>query len=182
MIWVWVALGVASLVTAVVASLILWHPEKNVSRDMFSHWILSLIRFYEDAAYLSVALRRSSVPLLRFRRAGTSGDGCDIVLEILDGTLVSGHRRDLLDEIRKQRYEPTLETAHRSDDAPIAVKIEVSDIWSMGAGNRAARLAHAVLDVMSVDRDTKFDLSFHGARSRSRTFEARDRQKRGEKL
>lgn len=173
---VWVALVVGVLVVAFVLAAIFWRPLKAVPRERFAHWIESLMRYYEDTASLSIASPSTSVSF-RFRRVRSKGDGCDLVFEIPSSPLVSEHYRDLVDDLQRRGYVPARLSGHdtEKDGSTITVGIEVSNIWNLGAGNQAARLVNAALDVIGVDPAEKFNLSLDGARSRSRTLEARKR-------
>lgn len=157
----------------------LWHPYKDVPREQFAHYIHALVRYYQDSASILVTARHSQIPLFRFRRAVTHGDGCDLLFEVLDSPLTAPHRDKLLDEIRKQGYEPTRAGESTDGDWPITVAIRIRDIWQVSAGNLAARLANEVLNAMGIDREARYSLSVKGSRSRERTLEARRRQEQG---
>lgn len=175
----WVGVVVASLVIAYVARILLWPSWKDIPRENFAHYIQGLIRFYDDSAWIAVTAKVSSTCLFRFSRATTLGDnGCILLFEILDSPSAARHRDALLNEINEQGYDAAL-LGEAEDDWLIRVKIKIEDIWQVSSGNLAARLAHAALDVMGIDKEARFSISGKGPRSRERTLEARRRQKEG---
>ena len=173
---VWIALAVGVVVVAYVLAVVFWRPLKGVPREQLDHWIESLIRYYEDAASLSIVSPSTSTSF-RFRRLRSKEDGCDLLFEIPSSPLVSEHRHALVDELRRQGYGPIAlsDKDAEKDGSILAVRIEVSNIWNLGAGNQGARLVNTVLDMIGVAPAEKFNLSLDGARSRSRTLEARKR-------
>jgi hypothetical protein len=169
----WLLLAAGILVAASILAAWMWHPEKNIPRDGFAHWIESLMRYYEDSAYLQITSTSSPVAM-RFLRAGTKGDGCQLQFEIISGPLSSAHLSELLVELRKRGSAADLagDEGVQEGQPLVLAEVEVPNIWSIGASNNAARLAHAALDVMELGHSERFNLVFHGRRSRSRTLEA----------
>lgn len=158
-------------------------PERSASRATLHLGVTGLMRLYEDTASMTVYLKRSSAPILRYERASSAGDGCEIDLEVLANSHTPADRERLAEEIGKQGHEPTLMGEHAEKGSPILVlRVEVPDIWERNAGRGISQCTDAALDVVGVGHDRKFRLAFHGPRSVSRTLESRERQKRSDDI
>lgn len=173
---IWVVLAAGILIAASILATLMWHPEKNISREGFAHWIESLIRYYEDSASLEITSNSSPV-MFRFLRANTKNDGCKLIFEVALNPISSTHQPDLIRKFQEQGYETDhIASGDSQEEGPrLIVEMDILDIWSVGAGNRPARLAHTVLDVIEMGNSEKFNLAFDGQRSRARTLEARTR-------
>lgn len=131
---------------------------------------------------MSVAFTKPSVSIFRFSIGGSIGDSCDLLLEIINGDLLSRNRRNFLDEIERQGYglEAELGDGDPGPDASMRVLLSVADIWQPSAADQAARLTNRLLDVAGVDRETRLNLSVRGKKSLNGLREARERQKKGD--
>lgn len=171
---IWVAIVLALLLAAFLLAIVTWRPEKNVTRDDFSHWIESIIRFYEDSA--SVAIVSKSCPVsLVFRRVGTHGDGCELLVEVVDGPHVARHRDPLVRKLHRWADDVRVLLDHQEVDSRITAHLSVDNIWKLGVGNHAARMAAAIFDSLGVPSEERFDMIFRGSQSKSRTLEAKER-------
>lgn len=179
----WIVAAVGGLLAAWLLLDSLVRPERNASRETMGRGILTLMRRYEDTATMTAFRQRSSVPLLRFERAATEGDSCEIVMEVLGASLEVVERDALVRELDDEVYELTLmELGGDSDRPDIVVRIPCPDIWRLGAEMEVGRLNNVMLDTLGIGYDERFGLRFRGPRSIRRTRELWKRQKSGENL
>ena len=180
MTWLgWITVAIASLVLVYCFKIFLWPAWKNIPRQHFANYIRTLMRFYDDSAWLIVTDKASSISLFRFCRVGTNDDSCNLNFELLDSALTKSHRNELFGEIKKRGYEPILPNEPADCNWLIMVQLKIEDIWEVNAGSDIASLAHELLNIMNIDKEARFSLSYKGPRSEERTLEARKRQREG---
>ena len=148
----------------------------GASRAQFGRSIEALMCFYEDQATLTIDSQAAPVSI-QFQRSSTDGDGCELIITLSDRTRAPESQAAISDQLLRRAFEPIAmpDASDHKCGSCFTTRIKVLNIWSVGAGNRAAGIACDALDLLGIEREKKFALKYSGKRSLSRTREARER-------
>jgi hypothetical protein len=169
-----VAVFVGALLAIAIVGTMLWHPERNIDRTHFAHWLKSLFRNYANGATVSIRHRGSPTTLTVVHSPLEDGK-CNLAIHVRNAALSELPRQDL----RKACLVDDAVSIIEDPDSVVSISVHIPDIWVPSAANVASQAVNRLLDVLGLGPSERFDLTFSGERSLKLVAGIRRRQKAG---